>query len=126
MAITTRRRFNLLALLLAAGPLTGQTSELPGNGLAQHDFLYAGEAMTRDVYIVRNGKVAWEFHDDTAKREISDIQMASNGNPVVAHQKIIARRLQTEKQRDLLLVQKLFNHDSKQDKQDNSAPTLFA
>ncbi|GGX97138.1 hypothetical protein GJV26_03320 [Massilia dura] len=86
MATTTRRRSTLLALLLAAGPLTGQTSRLPGKGLAQYDFLYAGEAMTRDVYIVRSGKVAWEFHDDAAKGEISDIQMASSGNVVIAHQ----------------------------------------
>jgi hypothetical protein len=36
---------------------------LPGKGLAQHDFFYAGEAKTQDMYIVRNGKVVWEFHD---------------------------------------------------------------
>jgi outer membrane protein assembly factor BamB len=59
---------------------------LPGKGLAQHDFLYAGEAHTRDVYIVRGGKVTWEFHDDAAQGEISDAQMASNGNIVLAHQ----------------------------------------
>ena len=59
---------------------------LPGKGLAQHDFLYAGEAHTRDVYIVRGGKIAWEFHDPDAKGEISDAVMASNGNIVLAHQ----------------------------------------
>ena len=47
-------------------------SVLPGNGLAQHDFFYAGEAKTQDMYIVRNGKVAWEFHDPAGKGEISD------------------------------------------------------
>ena len=30
---------------------------LPGQGLAQHDFFYADEAKTRDMYIVRKGKV---------------------------------------------------------------------
>jgi hypothetical protein len=59
---------------------------LPGKGLAQHDFLYAGEAHTRDVYIVRGGKVAWEFHDQEAQGEISDAVMASSGNIVLAHQ----------------------------------------
>ena len=34
-------------------------SVLPGKGLAQHDFFYAGEAKTEDIYIVRKGKVAW-------------------------------------------------------------------
>jgi len=32
-------------------------SALPGNGLAQHDFFYAGEAKTQDMYIVRGGRV---------------------------------------------------------------------
>jgi hypothetical protein len=55
----------ILALSLAIG--RGQTSAfpyepvapsptpavLPGNGLARHDFFYAGEAKTRDMYIVR-------------------------------------------------------------------------
>jgi hypothetical protein len=36
-------------------------SVLPGKGLAQHDFFYAGEAKTQDMYIVRNGKVPGSF-----------------------------------------------------------------
>src|SRR5215212_5694050 len=38
---------------------------LPGKGLAQHDFLYAGEWDTRKdtqtVFIVRKGKVVWTW-----------------------------------------------------------------
>ena len=59
---------------------------LPGAGLAQHDFFYAGEAKSQDMYIVRNGKVAWEFHDHTTKGEISDAVLLSNGNVLFAHQ----------------------------------------
>lgn len=59
---------------------------LPGRGLAEHDFLYTGQAHTRDVYIIRGGKVAWEFHDEQAKGEISDALMASDGRIVLAHQ----------------------------------------
>jgi len=59
---------------------------LPGKGLAQHDFLYTGQAHTRDVYIVRGGKVVWEFHDEKARGEISDAVMASDGRIVLAHQ----------------------------------------
>lgn len=77
------RLVSLAAMLLAGGV---SAAELPGKGLAQHDFLYAGEAMSRDVYIVRNGKVAWEFHDTSTTGEISDASMASNGNIVLAHQ----------------------------------------
>src|ERR1035438_6302696 len=61
-------------------------SVLPGKGLAQHDFFYAGEAKTQDMYIVRNGKVAWEFHDPAGKGEISDAILLSNGNVLFAHQ----------------------------------------
>jgi len=61
-------------------------SVLPGKGLAQHDFFYAGEAKTQDMYLVRNGKVAWEFHDPAGKGEISDAILLSNGNVLFAHQ----------------------------------------
>ena len=59
---------------------------LPGKGLAQHDFFYAGEAKSQDMYLVRNGKVVWEFHDPTGKGEISDAVLLSNGNVLFAHQ----------------------------------------
>lgn len=59
---------------------------LPGRGLAQHDFLYAGEAKTRDIYLVRGGKVVWEYHDPAGRGEISDAVRLSNGNILFAHQ----------------------------------------
>src|SRR5271165_560758 len=73
----------------SAPPSTGKPNfpgVLPGKGLAQHDFFYAGEAKTQDMYIVRNGKVAWEFHDPAGKGEISDAVLLSNGNVLFAHQ----------------------------------------
>jgi len=59
---------------------------LPGAGLAQHDFLYAGEAKSQDIYVVRSGKVVWDFHDHATKGEISDAVLLSNGNLLFAHQ----------------------------------------
>ena len=59
---------------------------LPGKGLAQHDFFYAGEAKTRDMYIVRAGQLAWAYNDATGKGEISDAVLLSNGNILFAHQ----------------------------------------
>jgi hypothetical protein len=59
---------------------------LPGNGLTQHDFFYAGEARTRDMYIVREGQIVWSYHDDAGKGEISDAVLMSNGNILFAHQ----------------------------------------
>ena len=59
---------------------------LPGRGLAQHDFFYAGEAKTRDMYIVRQGRIVWAYHDSTNQGEISDATLLANGNILFAHQ----------------------------------------
>src|SRR5689334_21055494 len=59
---------------------------LPGKGLAQHDFLYAGEAKERKVFIVRKGEIVWTYDDPEGKGEISDAILLSNGNVLIAHQ----------------------------------------
>ena len=59
---------------------------LPGSGLAQHDFFYAGEAKTRDMYVVQHGQVVWAYNDATNRGEISDAVRLSNGNILFAHQ----------------------------------------
>lgn len=59
---------------------------LSGKGLAQHDFFYAGEAKTQDMYLVRNGEVVWAYNDANSKGEISDAVRMSNGNILFAHQ----------------------------------------
>src|SRR5205809_4363120 len=59
---------------------------LPGKGLAQHDFFYAGEGKEQRMYIVRKGRIVWSYLDPNAKGEISDAVMMSNGNILFAHQ----------------------------------------
>ena len=59
---------------------------LPGNGLAQHDFFYAGEQKQQQMFIVRKGKVAWSYLVADSKGEISDAVRLSNGNILFAHQ----------------------------------------
>jgi hypothetical protein len=59
---------------------------LPGKGLAQHDFFYAGEGKSGEMYIVRGGHVVWSYSDSTGKGEISDGTLLSNGNTLFAHQ----------------------------------------
>jgi hypothetical protein len=59
---------------------------LPGNGLAQHDFFYAGEATIRQMFIVKKGEVVWSYDDREGKGEISDAVLLSNGNVLFAHQ----------------------------------------
>ena len=86
----------LLGLVLGFAPLASIHSTaadapipsriLPGNGLAQHDFLYAGEAKNRRVFIVRKGQVVWSYDDPAGRGEISDAVLLSNGNLLLAHQ----------------------------------------
>ncbi len=59
---------------------------LPGHGLAEHDFFYAGESRDRHMYIVRHGQVVWSYDDPQGRGEISDAVLLSNGNVLVAHQ----------------------------------------
>lgn len=59
---------------------------LPGKGIEQHDFFYAGEDKSRKMYIIRRGKVKWEYIDTTGKGEISDATLLPNGNVLFAHQ----------------------------------------
>jgi outer membrane protein assembly factor BamB len=62
------------------------SDRLPGKGLAEHDFLYAGESKNRCAFIVRKGQVVWTYEDPTGRGEISDAVLLSNGNLLVAHQ----------------------------------------
>ena len=59
---------------------------LPGKGLAEHDFFYAGESRERKMYIVRKGAVVWSYDDPKGRGEISDAVILSNGNVLLAHQ----------------------------------------
>jgi outer membrane protein assembly factor BamB len=89
-SIDTSKRFLLLLGLLCTFSASAQTTNaptsLPGRGLAQHDFLYAGEGDHENMYIVRDGKIAWSYEDATTKGEISDAMRLSNGNILFAHQ----------------------------------------
>ncbi len=59
---------------------------LPGKGLSEHDFFYAGEGKDRLMYLVKDGAVVWSYVDRTGKGEISDAVRLSNGNILFAHQ----------------------------------------
>jgi hypothetical protein len=58
---------------------------LPGKGLAQHDFFYAGESKQERMSIVRGGEIVWSY-THPPKGEISDAVFESNGNILFAHQ----------------------------------------
>jgi hypothetical protein len=65
------------------GPASGAVLPvLPGNGLAQHPFLYCGEWQNRStsnqvMYLVRGGKVVWSY-TNPVKGELGDCSMLSN------------------------------------------------
>ena len=71
---------------LPATPKPSSPAILPGNGLTRFDFFYAGEGKTENMYIVRNGKIAWSYTHPVPKGEISDAIMLSNRNILFAHQ----------------------------------------
>lgn len=58
---------------------------LPGNGLKQHNFFYAGENSVLSMYIIENGKITWSY-THPGKGEISDATLLSNGDVLFPHQ----------------------------------------
>ncbi len=64
----------------------GSAEALPGKGLAEHDFLYAGESKNRRAFLVKKGQVVWTYDDPGGRGEISDAVLLSNGNLLLAHQ----------------------------------------
>ena len=73
------------------GPTSYSPATLPGKGLAQHPFLYAGEWDYRKpeqtMFIVRDGKVQWTYSipiraADSTLQEWGDATLRSDGNIV--------------------------------------------
>ena len=91
-------KFFKLSLLLAFGaaaalngfcagtaPVSYSPAVLPGKGLAQHDFLYTGEAREERLFIVRGGQVVWSY-THSGRGEISESVLEPNGHILFAHQ----------------------------------------
>jgi hypothetical protein len=106
----TMKNWKLVFIVVASAALTGFCAEtnsapttapadeisyepaiLPGNGLAQHPFLYTGEWDYRKpdqtMFIVRGGKVVWTYSipikdASGTLQELGDATMLSNGNIV--------------------------------------------
>jgi hypothetical protein len=78
---------------------------LPGNGLAQHPFLYTGEwdhrKTNQTMFVVRNGNVVWTYSipikdADGTLEELGDATMLSNGN-IVFCRKVGASEINSDK-----------------------------
>jgi len=76
----------ICSLSKAQGISATAVTTLPGRGLAEHDFFYAGESKDRKMFIVRKGAVVWSYDDPAVRGEISDAVLLSTGNVLLAHQ----------------------------------------
>lgn len=72
-------------------PVSFSPAVLPGRGLAEHDFLYAGEWDTRkdqqSMFLVRGGKIVWSYSiplhpTPGANQEFDDATLLPDGNIV--------------------------------------------
>jgi hypothetical protein len=88
-------RLSVLIALGASAALNGFCADtdsisyapavLPGKGLAQHDFVYSGEAHDERLFIVRGGQIVWSY-THPGRGEISDALLEPNGHILFAHQ----------------------------------------
>lgn len=94
---TTLKLLVLLSIFIcsyACAQNAGTNYKLPGRGLKQHDFVYAGEwdlrkPTAQSIFLVRGGKVVWQYSIPlkTATgdiQEFDDATLLSNGNIVYA------------------------------------------
>jgi hypothetical protein len=63
-------------------------ANLPGNGLAQHPMLYAGENYNK-MFLVKDGKVIWSYSTGSGY-EYDDVWMLSNGNILFSRMQYVA------------------------------------
>ena len=83
-----KKTFALLLFLL--GVTTTVSAQKAEDNLNRHQFFYAGQSKQRRMFIVQDGKVAWQYNDQLKKGEISDAILLSDGHILVAHQYGIA------------------------------------
>ena len=94
-----KRKSQLLVILLLVSSFAGAQTinkdyKLPGKGINQHDFLYAGEwdirkPTAQSMFLVRGGKVVWQYSIPMrtatgAIQEFDDATRLPNGNIVYA------------------------------------------
>jgi hypothetical protein len=91
------------AVAILSTSTRAQPADLPGKGLAQHDFFYAGESKVERMFLVKKGEIVWSY-THPGRGEISDAVLLPGGNILFAHQYAI-----TEIDRDRRVV---WNHDA--------------
>ena len=74
----------LSALLLM--PMGTIAQEMVDTSLSRHNIFYAGQSKQRRMFIVKDGKVVWNYQDKLKRGEISDAVLMTDGHILVAHQ----------------------------------------
>jgi len=78
----------------AAAPAPHSPTVLPGRGLDQHPFVYAGEWDTRkdqqSIFVVKGGKIVWSYSlprvpEPGRIQEFDDATMLANGDIIFSH-----------------------------------------
>jgi len=77
----SKRRTSLLLVMAYIPALVFSQRELN-----RHDFFYAGEAKKHFMYMVKDGKIVWRYHNPDSRGEISDACLMDDGNILFAHQ----------------------------------------
>ena len=75
-----KKRFILLCISVM--PFVGHAQEL----FTTLDFFYAGQSKSRRMFIVKKGKVVWNYDDPAGKGEISDAILMKDGHVLMAQQ----------------------------------------
>ena len=65
--------------------------------LSRHDFFYAGQSKKQRMFIVKDGKVRWQYYNKKDRGEISDAVLLRDGHILIAHQYGIAEVTQDDK-----------------------------
>lgn len=90
-----RNIFTMLALFLCTLGLCAQ-SEV-STDLGRHDFFYAGQSKKLRMFMVKDGKVSWQYYNKKDRGEISDAILLRDGHILIAHQYGIAEVTQDDK-----------------------------
>lgn len=78
-----KKILTLLILLTLAG--TNAFCQTVDTSLSRHDFFYAGQSKRLRMFIVKGGKVTWEYEYTDGKGEFSDAMLLSDGHILAAH-----------------------------------------
>lgn len=80
-----RRVLSLFCVCLIS-TFFASASQPVDEGLARHNFFYAGQSKRMRMFIVKDGQVSWTYENKQGRGEISDAVLMTDGHILIAHQ----------------------------------------